>query len=244
MSQEKNISQNTLELIERFLNNELQGQPLIDFKKKLHNDKDFRSQVDFVKNIPIGVERAVLKEKIESFHSELQSQPPLIKLHRTNFFLKIAVAASLIICFGLLFYFYQSSPNEKLYQAYYTPDPGLPTVMSSTSEYEFYDAMVDYKRKNYDFAISKWSALYQKAPDNDTLNYFLGMAWMASKEEEKSFPYLEQVTKNNESVFQDDARFYLALYHVKNNNIELAKQNLRGLTVDKAKKLLEKLKEL
>ncbi|MEX0996295.1 MAG: hypothetical protein WDZ45_04540 [Flavobacteriaceae bacterium] len=244
MHQEKNISQNTLELIERYLNNELHGQSLIDFEKKLQNDKDFRDQVDFVKNIPIGVERAVLKEKIESFHSEIQSQPPTIKLHRTNFFLKFAVAASFIIGFGLLFYFYQTSPNEKLYQAYYSPDPGLPTVMSSTSEYDFYDAMVDYKRKNYDSAIRKWSVSIENSPDNDTLNYFLGMAWMASKEEEKAFPYLEQVTKNNESVFQNDARFYTALYHVKNNNIELAKQNLSGLTDERAEKLLEKLNEL
>tara|TARA_R110002072_G_scaffold174802_5_gene330412 strand:- start:3880 stop:4614 length:735 start_codon:yes stop_codon:yes gene_type:complete len=244
MHQEKNISQNTLELIERFLNNELQGQPLIDFEKKLHRDQVLRNQLDFVKNIPIGVERAVLKEKIESFHSELQSQPPTIKLHRTNFFQKIAVAAFFIIGFSLLFYFYQTSPNEKLYQAYFSPDPGLPTVMSSSYEYDFYDAMVDYKRKNYDSAISKWTVLLKNSPSNDTLNYFLGMAWMASKDVEKAFPYLEQVTKNNESVFQDDARFYKALYHVKNNNIDLAKQNLSELTDDKAKKLLEKLNNL
>lgn len=244
MHQEKNISQNTLELIERYLNNELQGQSLIDFEKKLQNDQDFRDQVDFVKNIPIGVERAVLREKLESFHSEIQSQPPTIKLHHTNFFLKIAIAASFIIGFGLLFYFYQPPTYEKLYQAYYTPDPGLPTVMSSENDFDFYDAMVDYKRKNYDSAISKWSELYQKAPENDTLNYFLGMAWMASKEEEKALPFLEQVTKNNESVFQNDARFYTALYHVKNNNIEFAKQNLSGLTDNKAKKLLEKLNDL
>ena len=244
MHQEHNISQNTLELIERYLNHELEGQALIDFEKKLENDQDFRDEVNFVKNISTGVERAVLKEKMESFHSEMQSETPIIKLQSRHIFLKIAVAASLLIGFALMFYYYQTDPYEKLYEAYYSPDPGLPTVMSSTSEYDFYDAMVDYKRENYDLAINKWSALQANSPTNDTLNYFLGMAWMASNKVEKALPYLEEVTKNNASVFHEDARFYTALYHIKNNNLELAKQNLSELNSPKAKKLLEKLNDL
>jgi len=181
---------------------------------------------------------------MESFHSEMQSETPIIKLQSRHIFLKIAVAASLLIGFALMFYYYQTDPYEKLYEAYYSPDPGLPTVMSSTSEYDFYDAMVDYKRENYDLAINKWSALQANSPTNDTLNYFLGMAWMASNKVEKALPYLEEVTKNNASVFHEDARFYTALYHIKNNNLELAKQNLSELNSPKAKKLLEKLNDL
>ena len=244
MNQEHNISQNTLELIERYLNHELDGQDLIDFEKKLENDQDFRDEVNFVKNISTGVERAILKEKMESFHSEMQSETPTIKLHRRHIFLKIAVAASLLIGFALMFYYYQTDPYEKLYQAYYSPDPGLPTVMSSTSEYDFYDAMVDYKRENYDSAINKWSALQANSPSNDTLNYFLGMAWMASDDVDKALPYLETVNTEAESTFYEDARYYTALYHLKKNNIELAKQNLSELNSPKAKKLLEELNDL
>lgn len=244
MHQENNISQEAFELIERYLNNELEGQALTDFEEKLQNDQSFREQVEDVRTISAGIERAVLKENMESFHSEMPPETPVININRRKLFLKIAVAACFIFGFVLMFNYYQNDPNEKLYQAYYTPDPGLPTVMGSSNEYDFNEAMVDYKRENYASAIQKWSALYEDSPGNDTLNYFLGMAFMASDEVDKAVPFLESVSTETESEFYEDALYYTGLYHLKKNNIELAKQYFNKINTTKSKELLEKLNEL
>jgi len=212
MGPNTNISQELLETVEHYLNNRMSDDELEKFENKFNNDKAFKSQVEDIKTLLLGIESQSLKEKLEVFHDDIPDKIVARNSSKVRYlqFIKIAAAAAIIIALGSL-WFLNQNPNAKLYTDYFSPDPGLATIMSSNSNFKFYDAMVNYKQGDYKTAISKWTTLLETKSQNDTLNYFLGVAHLANKQEIEAIPYLEKVTTNIESHFKNDAYYYLGL---------------------------------
>lgn len=243
MNPNTEITQELLEFIERCLNKTATSEELQEFKAKLENDTKFRAQVTDIKTLLIGIESQSLKEKLDDFHQEIVETPSNITATiKFMHIRKIAVAAILIIALGS-FWFLSRNNNQKLYAKYFSPDPGLPTLMSENQNFDFYDAMVNYKQGEYKRAIEKWELLLSKSPKNDTLNYFLGMAQLANKQEKKSIEYFKVVTNSDTSNFKNEAYYYLGLAYLKTDNVELAKKNLTFSTVDNSKKILTELND-
>lgn len=237
--------QEDFEHIEKYVNGNLDPTELEQFEQRLLNDAEFRSKVEELKVTLIGIEAQALKEQLDIFHEELHentctSETESTKTTTLNW-KYILVAAALIIAAGS-FWFLKTDTNEQLYAKYFSPDPGLPTAMSSSDNYEFYEAMVSYKQGHYQSAISKWEILQKKKPNNDTLNYFIGVAYLADKNEQTAIPFLEEVVKDSNFPLIDDAFYYLGLAYLKTQNINKAKANLHKSTIDNSKALLSELK--
>lgn len=245
MKDSDNISEEVLETIERYLNGNLSSQELKDFNRLMNLDEDFRQQVEDVRTMLFGIEAQSLKEQLNEFHEELP-KTKIVKRspeERVRFlkYSRIAAAAALVIALGSIWFF--STPhNEKLYAKYFTPDPGLPTTMSTTNNFDFYDAMVNYKHGDYQDAIAKWKVLSEKKPENDTINYFLGVAYLANKNATEAIPFLENAAEAPDSfTFLNDTYYYLGLAYLKEGNIELAKKNLSLSENKNAKEIVLKL---
>lgn len=244
MKEKENISPELLETIERYYNGSMAKEEQETFEKRLRQDVSFQQEVEDIKSLLLGIEMQALNEKMDEFHEDLAIQmitgTPPSKVHFLHF--RNIAAAVVIIAGSLSFWFFNGSSSEKLYSTYFKPDPGLPTTMSTTAEYSFYDAMVSYKRGDYKTAISKWEKQAVKSPNNDTLTYFLGVANMAEKQLDKAIPYLVKSSENKSSVFQQDAQFYLGLAYLKKDNKAEAIRYLKRSNSEHSKKLLEELK--
>jgi tetratricopeptide (TPR) repeat protein len=114
--------------------------------------------------------------------------------------------------------------------------------MSTSADYDFYDAMVNYKREEYSVAIQKWEILLSEKPHNDTLNYFLGVSYLAQGNAEKASLLLSEATEDNASIFIDDAYYYSALAEIKRGNNESAIELLGKSKSQKSLSLLNELK--
>ena len=244
MKEKENISAELLETIERYYNGSMAKEEQEQFEEKLRKDESFQQEVDDIKSLLLAIETQALKEKIEVFHEDLpiqmKTESSTSKVRFLHF--RNIAAAVIIIAGSASFWFFNDSSNEKTYKEFFKPDPGLPTTMSTTSEYSFYDAMVIYKRGDYKTAISKWEKLEVKSPHNDTLVYFLGVANMADKQLDKAIPYLVKTSENKSSVFQQDANYYLGLAYLKKDNKTEAIRYLNSSNSEQSKKLLEQLK--
>jgi len=239
-----NISQEQLESIERYINGTMSPKELKAFEARLVEEPDFKIQVEDIRILLLGVETQSLKEQLDEFHKDInkesvQKESPKIRYLQ---FRKFVAAAAVIIALGSFWFFNQNS-NEKLYAKYFSPDPGLPTNMSNTANFEFYDAMVNYKQGDYETAIKKWEILKSKNTNNDTLNYFLGVAYLANKNEVDAISFLEQSIKDKDFPLANDAYFYLGLAHLKEGHIELAKEHLEKSYIEKSQALLSELKD-
>lgn len=240
------ISQEEFERIEAYFNGLLSIDDLTIFEKRLNEENGFKSKVDDIKTVLTGIETQALKEQLDVFHKAIpqisNGNVSTESKVRHLYWKRIAIAAALVIAAGS-FWFISGNSNERLYAKYFTPDPGLPTTMSSSDNYAFYEAMVDYKQGKYNTAISKWEILQNSKPKNDTLNYFIGVAHLANKNEETAISFLEEAIKNNEFQFADDAYFYLGLAYLKEGNLEKAKANFKLSNLENSKVLLSKIND-
>ena len=249
MEKNTNISQELLETIEKYLNNTMKNDEREAFEKRLETDNTFRLIFEDIKITLLGIESASLKEKLDEYHSEMipvrelsseNSSKTTNQLRSRNF--QLLIAASIALAFGLFYFMNQASPSEKLFAKHFKVDPGLPTTMSTSNNYDFYDAMVNYKREEYSIAIEKWEGILIAKPQNDTLNYFLGVSYLAQGNAEKASVLLSEATKDNASIFIDDAYYYLALAEIKKGNNETAVELLGKSKSQKSLSLLNELK--
>jgi tetratricopeptide (TPR) repeat protein len=237
------ISQELLETIERYHNHTMPQVERQAFEQRIENDAEFKTLVNDIQTFLFGIEQQALEEKLEEFHEEMpirMDTEQKASKARQFLFMKIAAAVVILIAVGS-FWFLSGSSNERLYDNYFKPDPGLPTTMSSTDNYVFFDAMVDYKQGDYKKAISKWEALQQKEPLNDTINYFIGVANLAENNTDRAISFLNKTASKQESVFNTDANYYLGLAYLKKNDRETAIKFLKNSNTDQSKLLLDKL---
>ncbi|MEO6347347.1 MAG: tetratricopeptide repeat protein [Aquaticitalea sp.] len=245
MKDHNNITQDFLETIERFYNGSMPTEERKVIEARLQQDAKFKTRVEDVKILLFGIEEQALKERLDEFHKELpikkETKKSDSKVRHFNF--RNIAAAIVIVMVSATFWLINNPSNERLYDSYFKPDPGLPTTMSSSDNFAFFDAMVNYKQGDYEKAINKWQILQKKAPDNDTINYFLGVAHLANKSENKAIPFLKEVTNSNHKAFKDDAHYYLGLAYLKEKNFKEAKKNLGMSSIHEAKTVLSKIKD-
>ena len=87
--------------------------------------------------------------------------------------------------------------------------------MGTSSDYQFDRGMIDYKSRNYGAAIKIWEGVLDSKPNNDTLNYFLGSAYLAVKNTDKAIVFFEKVTLLPSGSFTKDAYWYIGLSYLK-----------------------------
>lgn len=239
------ISPKLLDTIERYLKNTMDTEERHVFEKKLKQDPTLQQQVKDFETILFGVRKAVFKTKAIDFHKELINKDSEIKADTKVFklnFKYMSIAASIAILIGGFWFFNKPKSNEALFNKYYIEDRGLETNMGESDNYTFDDAMVDYKQKKYNLAINKWSTLLKNKPENDTLNYFLGVAHLANKNENKAINYLKEATKTTESEFLNEAYFYLGLSYLKMDNTDLAIEYFEKSNSKTSKTIISELK--
>ena len=242
---QQNISKEQQETFERFLMGQMQEIEQIEFQEYLKDNPDEEVKFEDFKKLFYTIEEAGLKAKLDTFHKQLENngQQKIIAkkpVFNRNRYLMAASFAMLITLSGVLF-FNRLSPNEKLYNEFFTPDPGLPTVMGENGDYSFYEAMVDYKQGNYDTAIAKWQGLHKLQASNDTLNYFLGTAFLSNGKAASAIPFLNNTLQYNQSVFHEDALYYLALAYLKEGKTDQAINILVSSKDERSKTLFQEL---
>lgn len=241
----KYISQEQQEEFETFLLGNMNLSQKEVFKQKLQTDTVLNAQFNEFKDLFVAVEEENLRSKLDDFHTTIEEETPVKHLNtsKKRFNYSIAASVAILLTLGGLWFLNRQSPNEKLFHKYYTQDPGLPTVMGSNDNFAFYEAMVDYKRGDYETAIRKWEQQLEGKPENDTLNYFLGSAYLANNDAERAIPFLDIALKDKNSSFKDDNLFYLGLAYLKSKNAEKAIEHLSKSKLEKAKKVLEEIKK-
>lgn len=240
----KYISEEQQELFERFLMGEMPFAEQISFKARLDDNDDLNISFEEFKTLFEMVEEAGFRNQLDNFHKQMEKskETPVRQLKpNKRFTYQIAASVTILLAVGTFWFFNQQNSSEKLFDEYYSPDPGLPTVMGTNDNYAFYEAMVDYKQGNYDIAIAKWEKLLIQKPDNDTLNYFLGSAYLALEEPTRAVSFLEKAIQAKSSSFSNETQYYLGLIYLKSGKQQKAVEALNSSELQKAAELHQKL---
>lgn len=240
----ENISQENFEMLERFLMGAIHEDEHARVVTELKVNESLRAQLEELKGLMSAVQEESLKDKLNSFHHDMidADQPDGVvdKSKKHNFYL-IAASIAILLCVGSLWFLNSPTNNQRLFEEYFVADPGLPTVMGNTGNYDFNVAMVDYKRGEYAIAIEKWKRLLVQQPQNDTLNYFLGAAHLAEMQPEIAIKYFDITLNANNAAFKNEAFYYMGLAYLKLEDGPKAKSYLLQSNTEKAKQLISKL---
>lgn len=240
------MSEAEFEKIEQYILGKMDIEAQKAFEIELSNNQQLQDEVEEVRLQIQAIEEASFKDELDQIHASMSadgtqvvpmSSAPVKR--KANWW---AIAAAFIGIVGLGIWFVNRAPShEQLYAQYFKPDPGLVTPMGNTDNYEFYRAMVDYKQEKYEAAFDRWNKIYPNKPNNDSLNYFMGMSLMALEKSDEAIPYLEKVSETDQSVFQNEMSFYLGLAELKNGNTDKAIEWLKKSNLKDAKTVIEKI---
>jgi len=214
MNEQMHISPGDWELIEQYLQQQLSPEAAAAFEVRLQSDAVLAAQVQEVRVLLLGVQEAVLKEQLQGYHQEWAgAQPPVRRPARIHQLWRwsAAAAAVLLLAMGVWWWTGRPSAAEKLYRAYYKPDPGLLTAMGPATAYAFEHGMVAYKNEEYQKAIAQWQPLLQTTPGSDTVRYFLGMAWQAIQQYDSAASLLRPLAADTNRAFYKEASWYYGL---------------------------------
>ena len=210
---EKKITQQKFEQIEAYLLHKMTPKERNEFERKLKQDPVLAKEVETQRELQLAVEAGEMKNKLETIHQ---------KISRNNInsrWYLIAASITVLLAIGI-WALNRPDKAERLFAANMTVDPGLPVPMSATNNYVFYDAMVDYKSGKYELAIQKWTSLLAKNPENDTLNYYLGVTHFNLVNYQKAIPFFEGVAWQKNSTFYGQSEWYLALSFLATKDID------------------------
>ena len=238
MNHNSPIPHEELEAIERFLANEMTAAESTEFKRRMETDSLLRGRVTEMRLLMVGIRESALTEQLDVFHKQVEHKPA-VRMHFRRWLAAAAVVA--LAGIAVLFFFSGDRWHEKTFAAYYQPDPGLISAMGVADNYNFDKAMVDYKTGNYQAALDGWLALEKTESANDTLQYFIGSAYLALGKAKDAATHFRKVLAENHSPFTTDAAWYLGLALIRLDDSPAAIPFIRQSTHPSRNDLLTKL---
>lgn len=217
MNEKNQLSQSNFERIEAYLLNRMPEKEKQTFLEDLKTNKRLKDELDLQRKLITTVEAGAFKEKLDAVHRRM------IRRKKQIWWISVAASVAILLSFSI-WLLNRPTQYERLFTENLTIEPGLPLPMSAVDDYDFYDAMVDYKSGEYKIAEKKWMKLLKKEPENDTLNYFIGIALFNSEEYLKAEPYFIKVIKLNSSTYTGKSEWYLALSYLKTGETDKLRQ--------------------
>lgn len=235
------------ELIENYLSGKLSAEEKKAFRNRLLNDSGFNQEFQEIKNIRLFIRQNARKD-LKNFFKEIEASIEKEKTGKDQTVMKkiliIAASVVLIVAISYLGLSNRAQSNQELYEKYYTAYNNLAgQVRREINENPSFQeqAMMAYDAGDFYKSAEMLSQLVIEQPN--VVNYFyLGLSQMEIGEEGEAIKNLNTVV-NYYDAFKEQARWYLALAHLNNEDKDAALGNIAFMLVNKSeyKERAEKL---
>lgn len=235
---DKNFTNNE-ELLVRLLDGELGAAEKQSVEQQLATDKELQGQYDSLLLAKESLRQYGLTQKVAGIHQQMmqEMQAPVRKIGSVKRITQIsaAIAASVVLFIAgyLLFNNPETVSADKVFAANYHTYEVI-TVRDTVSEGDLRTA---YKAKNYKEVIR----IADTEKDKNVESFFLaGAAALEIKENDKAIKNYNGVLQMNktfgQTLYNDDAEYYLALSYIRTANYSLAFDLLQKIKSEPAHK--------
>ena len=214
-------------LIEKYLAEEMQGEELKEFEIQLQSDPELKEEL----NLHRQVAETLKGEKIHQLRNvlndveknwEAPTKKDSTKIVKFNFrkVLTIAAAVTLLII-GYQWFTNINLSSEELYAANFETYPMLlnqRSVDENTANLESYNnAITFYSKGQNQEALVAFEELIQVQPDNITYQFYQANLLLSEKKSGEAIPIFQKILAGDHPLFEEQARWYLALAFLQNN---------------------------
>ncbi|MFO8235672.1 MAG: hypothetical protein R6U04_09745 [Bacteroidales bacterium] len=229
---------NIYEDIERYIEGDLQGHALADMETAIEENVNLKQEYFFRKE----VDSAIQEENVMNLRSQLQqistSQSPKStatgrekRIQRRKSYVA-AASLTLLLGIGGIGYFHMNSPKnpEEVFEEHYEPYQATISFRSGNEEINslLVRAYQYYQEEKYTTALTLFDQILEQEQDMGVLLYS-GISLMEIDryyEAEQSFA---MVVKNDNNLFIEQAKWYLAMCYIKTNEKTEAEKLLADL---------------
>ena len=220
---------------ENYLNNEMSIEEKDIFENQLQNDEEMQNQFELYKEttqfleVKFSNETIDFKDNLKSisenhFESSTKKKSKVISLQSKWF----AIAAMLVVFIGVWYLNQGANPSYTDYNSHNEANfiersEGNPDLKAAQ---DYFNAK-DYQKASETFAKIKNVA-------NPEIQLYYGISLIETDNYSKAKILLENVSQGN-SVYKEEAIWYLALSSLKQKNYEASKKYLQQITEDSEK---------
>ena len=216
--------ENRFDRIEAYLLGELKGAELETFAEEMKADPKLRmavvSHYQAIRSVRVGA----LKGELEKIHKRLEAQGVLRKRSYQGFYFAAAAAMIAFLVAAYLGAFTNKPQYLLAYEEMHVVDPGLPTLMGVSEDPVFDEAMVAYRMGDYSGAVAGFERVLEVYPENDTVQYYLGMSYLEQKDRDIAVMYLNKVRGSESVALREKADWYLVMAYLQGGEVDKAKQ--------------------
>jgi len=239
--------------IERYNAGEMSIEEAKWFRKEIHGNENLRNEVNLrsrTDEILKSQDIMTLRNKLSQIEKKMETKIPA-KGSKKPVYITYAAAITILVVFGSIMLFSNRNlSNDEIIDRYYKPYEPPTTQRSGKAETnEVFALALDYYNiHDYRNAAHYFSQLLEMEPNNMQSSFLNGV----SNFEEKKYPEAKQsfvnVINDNNNLFIETSKWYLALCYVKTDEKDKAIKQLEiiknedGIYSADAKKIIRKLK--
>lgn len=239
--------------IERYVAGDMNDAEKKWFEKELDGNEKLRNEVALSKRTDEVLKNrdiAALRSKLSEIEKLREINIPVSKTRKPAYLKYAAVFAGLVLIGSVVIFSGRTLSSDEIIDRYYkTYEP--PTTQRSvltTSNNDFTMALEFYNTHNYE----KAAILFNKVLKSDPKDMQSTLLYGVANFEDKKYPDAKQsfvnVINDNNNLFIESAKWYLALCYVKTDDKKKAVQQLEmiksegGIYKNDAKKIIRRLK--
>ncbi len=226
----------TIERIEQYLHGELSDTDRRSFEAQMNSDPSLQQEVELHR----GISEAVTDRKVRALEQQL---------HRINkeyqersgaktvaFNPRLLVAASILVIFivsAVLLYTveFKTVTHQTLYTEHFEAYP-LYQVKRSVDDTEdkiLQEANRFYQEKAYGAALEQYQTILDMDPDRIDLTFYTGICLLSLDKTEEAKAAFHRIIQHKDNLFVNQSKWYLALAHLKLNQIDASQKVLNDL---------------
>ena len=227
---------NNFEVIEKYIDGELEGIELLDFEKLLSTDNDIKRDYNLsleINNSIIEDDVMALRETMDYIYkkdSKVKRIPSVFTKRR--FYYAAASVALLIATGGLIQRL--SGPdldNKAVFEKYYAPYDVTVTYRSGSTEIDrtLLKALEKYEERDYEHALVLFEEVLNSRKDDMAVNLYSGISYMEEEQYQKASTSFNSIITNSDNLFIEQAKWYLSMCYIKTGKNNDAKNILKEL---------------
>ncbi len=249
------IQEKDIDLIEKYLEGDLQGPESKAFQRRVQEDPEFKLILEEMETMVSGI-RYTGRKKIQSDLQKLEESLPSLRQERETkvvamrrFRIWAAAASVLLVAVTAIWLFTGRQLNQdQLFTAYYQPYQNVesPTTRGETNQDVRKNAYMAYDQERFEEAVNLFGSIpaEESQPVDD---FYEALSYLSLDQGTEAAALLVEFIDNGDDIMKERASWYLALAHLNQGKIDQCKEVLRIIVEEqtynhpKASSLLEQL---
>lgn len=228
--------QTDIEVIEKYIDGELEGKELLDFEQLLSTNPGIKREYELSMEINNSIAEddvMDLRETLDYMYTEEKAVQRIPTVFTKRKFYYAAASAALLIAAGgvatrLL---NPSMDSESVFEKYYQPYEVTVTYRSGNTEVDrlLLNALEFYEEKDYDQALVLFEEILQNRKKDMAISLYSGISYMEEEKYQKATTSFNHIISDNDNLFIEQAKWYLSMCYLKTEKTDKAKEVLHQI---------------